>query len=56
VAQQETPYYSQEARLHVLIAPNTGHDLQLHETAPATGGEILDWLSKELGAEGSASQ
>src|SRR6266436_13706 len=56
VAQQETPYYSQEARLHVLIAPNTGHDLQLHETAPATGGEILDWLSKELGAEGSASE
>jgi hypothetical protein len=39
-----------------LIAPNTGHDLQLHETAPATGGKILDWLSNELGAEGSASE
>jgi len=51
VAKQEAPYYSHEARLHVLIAPNTGHDLQLHETAPATGEEILDWLSRELGVD-----
>jgi len=56
VARQEAPYYSQGARLHVLIAPNTGHDLQLHETAPATGEEILDWLSRELGAEDLARE
>ena len=45
VANAERPYYSPTARLQVLIAPNTGHDLQLHETAPATGERILSWLS-----------
>jgi pimeloyl-ACP methyl ester carboxylesterase len=45
VANAERPYYSPAARLRVLIAPDTGHDLQLHETAPATGERILDWLS-----------
>ena len=45
VANAERPYYSPAARLKVLIAPDTGHDLQLHETAPATGEKILDWLS-----------
>ncbi len=47
VARQEAPYYSDEARLRVLVVRNTGHDLQLHLSAPATGEEILDWLSKE---------
>ena len=51
VANAEAPYYSPEARLRVLIAPNTGHDLQLHQTAPETGEAILDWLSGELGRE-----
>lgn len=51
VFEAETPYYSAEARLQVLVAPETGHDLQLHETAPATGEAILDWLSRELGPE-----
>ena len=51
VAQQETPYYSDAARLHVLVVLNTGHDLQLHLSAPDTGEKILDWLSKELGSE-----
>jgi pimeloyl-ACP methyl ester carboxylesterase len=45
VANAERPYYSAAARLQVLIAPDTGHDLQLHETAPATGERILRWLS-----------
>lgn len=50
VAGAEAPYYSSQARLQVLIAPETGHDLQLHETAAATGEAILDWLlSRELG-------
>jgi pimeloyl-ACP methyl ester carboxylesterase len=47
VAQQEGPYYSDEARLRVLVVRNTGHDLQLHRTAPATGEEILGWLSRQ---------
>jgi pimeloyl-ACP methyl ester carboxylesterase len=51
VAEQEAPYYSDESRLRVLVVPNTGHDLQLHLSAPSTGEEILDWLSIELGSE-----
>lgn len=42
----EKPYYS--IQFQVLIAPNTGHDLQLHKTAPATGKKILHWLSREM--------
>jgi len=47
VAQQEAPYYSDEARLRVRVVRNTGHDLQLHVSAPETGEAILDWLSGE---------
>jgi len=47
VAQKELPYYSNAPRFHVLVVPNTGHDLQLHRSAPATGEAILDWLTKE---------
>jgi len=47
VAAQEAPYYADEARLHVLVVPNTGHDLQLHLSAPTIGEAILDWLSRE---------
>ena len=47
VAQQEAPYYSDQARLRVLVVRNTGHDLQLHLSAPETGEAILDWLSDE---------
>jgi pimeloyl-ACP methyl ester carboxylesterase len=49
VVTQEAPYYSNVTRLHVLVVPNTGHDLQLHLSAPATGEAILDWLETELG-------
>ena len=45
VFNEEKPYYS--VRFEVLIAPEAGHDLQLHLTAPATGDEILHWLLKE---------
>jgi hypothetical protein len=52
VAAQEAPYYSDQAQLRVLVVPNTGHDLQLHLSAPATGEAILDWLSEqELGPD-----
>jgi pimeloyl-ACP methyl ester carboxylesterase len=40
----EAPYYSPQARIRVYVAPETGHDLQLHKTAPETGERILDWL------------
>jgi pimeloyl-ACP methyl ester carboxylesterase len=45
VTDQETPYYAPEAQLEVYTAPNTGHDLQLHTTAPLTGDHILRWLA-----------
>jgi pimeloyl-ACP methyl ester carboxylesterase len=45
VASAERPYYPPAARLQVYVALDTGHDLQLHETAPATGERILSWLS-----------
>src|SRR5262249_28310665 len=45
VANVERSYSSPPAKLQGLIAEDTGHDLQLHETAPATGEHILTWLS-----------
>ena len=51
VTNAEAPYYSPEARLRVLVVRNTGHDLQLHPTAPATGEAILDFLSGEHGED-----
>ncbi len=42
---REAPYYSPQARLQVQITPNTGHDLQLHRTAPLTSIRILTWLA-----------
>lgn len=47
VAAQEAPYYSNVAQLRVLVVPDTGHDLQLHLSAPTTGEAILDWLLKK---------
>src|SRR5262249_55452669 len=46
VAAQEAAYYSAQARLKVIVIPNTGHDLQLHLTAPMTDGLILGWLGQ----------
>jgi pimeloyl-ACP methyl ester carboxylesterase len=31
VLQSEVPYYSPQAQLQVIVAPNTGHDLNLHD-------------------------
>jgi|SRR5215472_8093763 len=45
VANAEAPYYSPQARIQVLVAGDTGHDIQLHETAPETGEQILEWLT-----------
>jgi len=51
VAAKESVYYSGVPQLDVLVIPNTGHDLQLHLSAPETGEAILDWLSRTLGSE-----
>lgn len=42
---REAPYYSPQSRLQVQVAPATGHDLQLHRTAPLTSIRIQRWLA-----------
>ncbi|MEU2678315.1 alpha/beta hydrolase [Streptomyces sp. NPDC007107] len=39
----EKPFYP-KADLDVLIAPDNGHDIQLHKNAPQTDNEILNWI------------
>jgi pimeloyl-ACP methyl ester carboxylesterase len=43
VYQEESPYFSPGARLQVYVIPNTGHDLNLHLTAPQTYATIIGW-------------
>lgn len=38
------PYYRPEAQLHVVVAANSGHDLQLHRSAPQTDAAMLSWI------------
>ncbi|GLY77287.1 alpha/beta hydrolase [Actinoallomurus iriomotensis] len=40
----EKPYYRPEARLRVVVARNSGHDLQLHRSAPEADAAITQWL------------
>lgn len=40
----ERPYFRPQARLRVVTAANSGHDLQLHRTAPQTDAAILNWI------------
>ncbi|WCB95284.1 hypothetical protein DSM104299_04027 [Baekduia alba] len=40
----ERPYYAPAAHLQALIVPATGHDVQLHETAPVADAGTLAWL------------
>jgi pimeloyl-ACP methyl ester carboxylesterase len=46
VAAREAPYYSSDARLTVTVVPRTGHDVQLHRTAPSSTATILRWLDQ----------
>jgi pimeloyl-ACP methyl ester carboxylesterase len=45
VLKAETPYYSAGTRLAAFTIPNTGHDLNLHYSAPLTDTLILGWLA-----------
>jgi pimeloyl-ACP methyl ester carboxylesterase len=44
VLNSEAPYYSPEARLDAIIAPNAGHSVQLHLSAPESTDRILRWV------------
>lgn len=43
VYQEESPYFSSAAHLQVQVTPNTGHDLNLHLTAPLTYATMITW-------------
>jgi pimeloyl-ACP methyl ester carboxylesterase len=41
----EAPYYAPDARLHVVLVPQTGHSLTQHETAPLSAAATLAWTA-----------
>ncbi len=43
VYQEESPFFSPQAELQVQVIGNTGHDLNLHPTAPLTYLQIVAW-------------
>lgn len=40
----ERPYYRSETELHVVVAADSGHDLQLHHSAPQSDAATLQWI------------
>lgn len=44
VLQAEAPYYSPQAQLQVAVIPGSGHDLNLHTTAPLFFATVNAWL------------
>ena len=40
----EGPYYSERADLEAIVVPDSGHNVQLHESAPRTNAAILQWI------------
>lgn len=51
VAQLETPFFSAAACLQTVVIPATGHDLNLHFTAPTTFGAIRTWSDAYVGRD-----
>ena len=44
VLQAETSYYAPQAQLQVVVIPGSGHDLNLHESAPLWFAAATTWL------------
>ncbi len=44
VLQAEAPYYSPQAQLQAAVIPGSGHDLNLHTTAPLFFATVNAWL------------
>lgn len=44
----ERPYYAPNADLQALAVPNTGHVLNLHQTAPALYPQLAHWVDHHL--------
>lgn len=43
VLQAEAPYYCAQAQLQVVVIPGSGHDLNLHESAPLWFAAAMSW-------------
>jgi len=43
VLQAEAPYYSAQAQLQAVVIPGSGHDLNLHESAPLWFASAMSW-------------
>lgn len=50
LADFERPFYGPRATVVGYVAPNTGHDLQLEESAPTTDAQMLNFCDKYVGA------
>jgi len=48
VLQAEAPYYSAQAQLQVAVIPNSGHDLNLHKSAPLWFASALSWAYQHV--------
>jgi pimeloyl-ACP methyl ester carboxylesterase len=48
--QAEAPDFSSAAHLQAVTIPNTGHDLNLHPTAPITYATIIGWTKAHFAA------
>ena len=47
----EAAFYAPEACAELVAVPETGHDLNLHFSAPATYGLILEWMDRRVGSD-----
>jgi hypothetical protein len=48
IQQAEAPYYSSQAQLQVVAIPATGHDLNLHKTAPQWFAAAISWSDQHI--------
>lgn len=46
VLQAEAPYYCAQAQLQVVVIPGSGHDLNLHESAPLWFAAAMSWANQ----------
>lgn len=54
LAAAEKPFYNPAANLQAVVIPDTGHDLNLHLSAPLTYSVVRLWSDSFIGWDGSA--
>ncbi|NUS73766.1 MAG: alpha/beta fold hydrolase [Corynebacteriales bacterium] len=48
ILETEKPYYHSDAKLEVVIASDSGHNVQVHRSSPTSTTKILDWVSRTV--------